>query len=103
MNGQIGPAGSLRLIARPWRLLSADNDRYAVHANHRARKALPHWVFLMTLTAILAMGWSLHEASTEAHESSAGVHDTHEILKGSSAVEEQLSRAESAVRGYVVS
>ena len=49
------------------------------------------------------MGWALYEASTKAHQSSAWVDHTHEVLGAISEVEDPLSRAESALRGYVVS
>ncbi|HYC48806.1 MAG TPA: ATP-binding protein [Burkholderiales bacterium] len=49
------------------------------------------------------MGWSLYDASTGAREASDAANHTHEVLDTIAAVENHLSRAESALRGYVVS
>ena len=67
------------------------------------RRNVPHWVFLIALAAIAAMGWSLYDASSSARESSRFVNRLHEVLEALASIEEQVGRAESGVRGYVVS
>jgi PAS domain S-box-containing protein len=61
-----------------------------------------HIAFVAAAALILACGWVLHGASVRATESTRSVSHTLEAIKVFHEVDEQLSRAESAQRGYLL-
>ena len=89
------------LTRKAWRLLSADPDRYTLHAHHK-RKAVPHTIFILTLIATFALGWMLYDASTKAQLSSQWVEHTHRVLGVIGDTEDQLTRADAAMRAYAI-
>jgi signal transduction histidine kinase/CheY-like chemotaxis protein len=97
---------SLRRILKkphmPWQGLSADNDRYALHRDH-GRNVAPHLVFALTIAATLVLGWALYDSSSKAHESSARVRHSHEVLAEIASLESNLARADLSLRGYILS
>src|SRR5688500_954696 len=90
------------LTRRAWRLLSGDPDRYKLHAHHK-RKAGPHTTFVLTLSGTVALGWLVYDASTKAQVSSQWVEHTHHVLGVIGDTEDQLTRADAAMRAYAVS
>jgi len=58
--------------------------------------------FVAAATVILLCGWVLHSASVRATESTRWVNHTLEVIKAFHDVDEQISRAESAQRGYLL-
>src|SRR5436853_2842540 len=103
MNGHILSQAQHRpyLTRKTWRLLSADPDRYTLHAHHK-RKAVPQTIFVLTLVATFALGWMLYDASTKAQLASQYVEYSHRVLGAISNSEDQLMRADAAMRAYVV-
>jgi signal transduction histidine kinase/CheY-like chemotaxis protein/HPt (histidine-containing phosphotransfer) domain-containing protein len=65
-------------------------------------QALAHITFVAAAAAILTSGWALYSASARATESTRWVGHTLEVIKAFHEVDEQISRAESAQRGYLL-
>ena len=103
MNAQVESSTAGQAFPLPTRDKREGMRREPLRQANVMKSALPHWVFVTTLLAVMAMGWSLYDSSVKGQRSSAWVVHTYEVLGAMSAVEEELSRAESALRGYVVS
>jgi two-component system, NarL family, sensor histidine kinase EvgS len=65
-------------------------------------EAIAHITFVAAAAAILTCGWVLYSASARATESTRWVSHTLEVIKAFHEVDEQISRAESAQRGYLL-
>ena len=65
-------------------------------------KSIALIAFVAAATVILLCGWVLHSASVRATESTRWVNHTLEVIKAFHDVDEQISRAESAQRGYLL-
>jgi signal transduction histidine kinase/CheY-like chemotaxis protein/HPt (histidine-containing phosphotransfer) domain-containing protein len=65
-------------------------------------ESIVHLAFVAAATVIFACGWVLYGASLRATESTRWVSHTLEVIKAFHEVDEQLSRAESAQRGYLL-
>jgi PAS domain S-box-containing protein len=65
-------------------------------------EAIAHITFVAGAAAILSCAWVLYNASARATESTRWVSHTLEVIKAFHEVDEQLSRAESAQRGYLL-
>jgi signal transduction histidine kinase/DNA-binding response OmpR family regulator len=66
-------------------------------------ESIVHIAFGAAAAAILTCGWVLYGAGVRAEESTRSVNHTLEVIKAIHDVDEQLSRAESAQRGYLLS
>jgi PAS domain S-box-containing protein len=65
-------------------------------------ESIVHIAFGAAAAAILTCGWVLYGAGVRATESTRSVNHTLEVIKAIHDVDEQLSRAESAQRGYLL-
>ena len=65
-------------------------------------KSIGHIAFVAAAAAILTCGWVLYGASVRTTESTRWVSHTLEVIKAFHEVDEQISRAESAQRGYLL-
>ena len=65
-------------------------------------KSIALIAFVAAATVILLCGWVLHSANVRATESTRWVNHTLEVIKAFHDVDEQISRAESAQRGYLL-
>jgi len=65
-------------------------------------QSIAHITFAAAAVAILTCGWVLYSADARATESTRWVSHTLEVIKAFHEVDEQLSRAESAQRGYLL-
>jgi signal transduction histidine kinase/DNA-binding response OmpR family regulator/CHASE3 domain sensor protein len=65
--------------------------------------ALPHWGFWVSMLITAAMGAALFSAAHDARESSELLNDSYAVLRTLGAIDEQLTRAESTNRGYLLS
>jgi signal transduction histidine kinase/CheY-like chemotaxis protein len=65
-------------------------------------KSIGHIAFVAAAAAILTCGWVLYGASVRTTESTRWVSHTLEVIKAFHDVDEQITRAESAQRGYLL-
>jgi signal transduction histidine kinase/CheY-like chemotaxis protein len=65
-------------------------------------KSIAPIAFVAAAAVILLCGWVLHSASDRDTESTRWVNHTLEVIKAFHDVDEQISRAESAQRGYLL-
>jgi signal transduction histidine kinase/CheY-like chemotaxis protein/HPt (histidine-containing phosphotransfer) domain-containing protein len=65
-------------------------------------KSIAHFAFVAAAAVIFTCGWVLYGASVRATESTRWVSHTLEVIKAFHEVDEQISRAESAQRGYLL-
>jgi signal transduction histidine kinase/DNA-binding response OmpR family regulator len=65
-------------------------------------KSIARIAFVAAAAVILLCGWVLHSASVRATESTRSVNHTLEVIKAFHDVDEQISHAESAQRGYLL-
>jgi two-component system, NarL family, sensor histidine kinase EvgS len=65
-------------------------------------ESIAHFAFVAAAAVIFMCGWVLYGASLRATESTRWVSHTLEVIKAFHEVDEQLSRAESAQRGYLL-
>jgi len=70
--------------------------------NRFAPKYFAHAAFSVAALVILVLGWVLYNATVQARESTNWVSYTLEVLAAIDGVNEQVSRAESAQRGYLL-
>src|ERR1039457_913138 len=73
-----------------------------MYYKRRSFKSIALIAFVAVATVILLCGWILHSASLQATESTRWVNHTLEVIKAFHEVDEQISRAESAQRGYLL-
>jgi signal transduction histidine kinase/CheY-like chemotaxis protein/HPt (histidine-containing phosphotransfer) domain-containing protein len=67
-----------------------------------AFKSIPHIAFAAAAAVILMFGWVLYGTSVRATESTRWVSRTLEVITTINEVDEQISRAEAAQRGYLL-
>ena len=65
-------------------------------------QSLPHIAFVAAAALILMVCWVLYGTSVRATESTRWVNHTLEVINAMNEVDEQISRAESAQRGYLL-
>jgi CHASE3 domain sensor protein len=65
-------------------------------------EAIAHVTFVAAAAAILTCGWVLYSASARTTQSTRWVSHTLEVIKAFHDVDERISRAESAQRGYLL-
>ena len=65
-------------------------------------QSIAHITFAAAAVAILTCGWVLYSADARATESTRWVSHTLDVIKAFHEVDEQISRAESAQRGYLL-
>src|SRR6202790_81200 len=65
-------------------------------------KSISQIAFVAAAAVIFTCGWVLYGASVRATESTRWVSHTLEVIKAFHEVDEQISRAESAQRGYLL-
>ncbi len=63
---------------------------------------LAHSGFWLATLVLTAIGWAVYGASSQETESSRWVSHTQEVLQAAAEVDESVSRAESAQRGYLL-
>src|ERR1019366_1338456 len=65
-------------------------------------KSIARIAFVAAAVVIFTCGWALYGVSVRATESTRWVSHTLEVIKAFDDVDEQISRAESAQRGYLL-
>jgi signal transduction histidine kinase/CheY-like chemotaxis protein/HPt (histidine-containing phosphotransfer) domain-containing protein len=66
-------------------------------------KFLAHFGFWMAAVMLVVIGWTLYDASSDEMGSSQLISHTQDVLLGLAEINEALSRAEAAQRGFLVS
>jgi signal transduction histidine kinase/CheY-like chemotaxis protein/CHASE3 domain sensor protein/HPt (histidine-containing phosphotransfer) domain-containing protein len=70
--------------------------------NRLALKSIPHVAFVAAAAVIFMFGWVLYATSVRTTESTRWVSHTLEVITTVNEVSEQISRAEAAQRGYLL-
>src|ERR1035441_2941495 len=76
--------------------------RLTMNFKRLAFKSIPHVAFVAAAAVILMFGWVLYGTSVRATESTRWVNHTLDVIKAFHDVDEQISLAESAQRGYLL-
>ncbi len=74
-----------------------------MNVNLLRHKSIPHLVFCASAMVIGVLGWVLYDSVIESKEATRRVNHTEEVLLAIGRTNENLGRAESAQRGYVLS
>src|SRR5437870_788331 len=101
MFGQLESGHLTRMHGAPAVAPARKSFRFRSHRHASATTV--HWVFASAFIALLALSYALYNASSESRAASASVRHTYEVLQVIPDIERQIARAESALRGYLVS